>query len=478
MSETRKRNAAYRIGGRRSTGRRLARLTACLLLGVTVAAAQTLLIRGGKLFDATSDQVRPNTGIAIANGRILAVDPDPTTTGLQSDRVIDLDDDRTVLPGFFNLHAHYNVELFGRERVEELEVQPVVYLANGVTSTFTCGEFDPEGVLAMRHRIERGKQIGPRILNSGPYFGTGRPGWNPRVTPEQIGREIDEWAARGVAGIKVKRITEPHLKAVIERAHAHGFTVTGHLESGIDGHVNSNTAIRLGIDRVEHFFGGDVLDPTKPAYEGVARLDATSPEVEKVLELFLRRRVYFDATLSLYALLGRHQGHWETWTDERRFFTDYVRSLPEPTVPKEIVGLFAKVYSVKLQTVKKFYDRGGGDLITLGTDFVSHGKYLAGFSTHREVQAMVFAGISPAAALKIATINGARALGMGDRLGTIEPGKLADLFVVRGNPLDDIRATRNVELVVKSGTVYDSAELLRSVEGKLGPNSAQEAEKW
>jgi imidazolonepropionase-like amidohydrolase len=117
-------------------------------------------------------------------------------------------------------------------------------------------------------------------------------------------------------------------------------------------------------------------------------------------------------------------------------------------------------------------------LITLGTDFVSHGKYLAGFSTHREVQAMVFAGISPAAALKIATINGARALGMGDRLGTIEPGKLADLFVVRGNPLDDIRATRNVELVVKSGTVYDSAELLRSVEGKLGPNSAQEAEKW
>lgn len=459
-------------------GTRLSILTLNLLLGVSVAAAQTLLIRGGKLFDAKSGQVRANTGIAIANGRLLYVDLDAEATDLKFNRVVDLDDDQTVLPGFFNLHAHYNVELFGRERIEELEVQPVVYLANGVTSTFTCGEFDPEGVLAMRRRIERGEQTGPRILNSGPYFGAGRPGWDPGITPEQIAREIDEWAARGVAGIKVKHITEPHLRAVIERAHAHGLTVTGHLESGINGHVNSNTAIRLGIDRVEHYFGGDALDPAKPAYEGVAQLDPASPEIEAVLDLFLSRRVHFDATLSLYALLGKHEGHWGTWTDERRFFTNYVRSLPEPTVPEDIVGLFAKVYSVKLQTVKRFYDRGGGDLITLGTDFVSHGKYLAGFATHREVQAMVLAGITPAAALKIATINGARAMGMGDRLGSIERGKLADLFVVRGNPLDDIRATRNVELVVKAGTVYDSAELLRSVEGKLGPKSAREAEAW
>lgn len=459
-------------------GTRLTILTLNLLLGASLAVAQTLLVRGGKLFDAESGQVRANTGIVIANGRILHVDLDAAATDLKFDRVLELDDDRTVLPGFFNLHAHYNVELFGRKRIEELEVQPVVYLANGVTSTFTCGEFDPEGVLAMRRRIERGEQAGPRILKSGPYFGAGRPGWDPGITPEQIGRELDEWAARGVAGIKVKYITEPHLRAVIERAHAHGLTVTGHLESGINGHVNSNTAIRLGIDRVEHYFGGDALDPEKPAYEGVAQLDPASPEVDAVLDLFLARRVYFDATLSLYALLGKHEGHWETWTDERRFFTNFVRSLPEPTVPEDIVGLFAKVYSVKLQTVKRFYDRGGGDLITLGTDFVSHGKYLAGFATHREVQAMVLAGIAPAAALKIATINGARAMGMGERLGSIERGKLADLFVVRGNPLDDIRATRNVELVVKAGTVYDSAELLRSLEGKLGPKSAREAEAW
>ena len=80
----------------------------------------------------------------------------------------------------------------------------------------------------------------------------------------------------------------------------------------------------------------------------------------------------------------------------------------------------------------------------------------------------MLAGIPPAAALRIATINGARALNVATTLGTIEPGKLADLVVVRGNPLADIRNTRHVELVMKDGVTYDPRALLKSVEGKIG----------
>ncbi len=80
---------------------------------------------------------------------------------------------------------------------------------------------------------------------------------------------------------------------------------------------------------------------------------------------------------------------------------------------------------------------------------------------------MVRAGLPPVDVLKIATINGARALHLGDKLGTIEPGKLADLLVVKGNPLTDIRATRTVHTVVKGGVVYDTQELLAGVRGKL-----------
>ena len=82
------------------------------------------------------------------------------------------------------------------------------------------------------------------------------------------------------------------------------------------------------------------------------------------------------------------------------------------------------------------------------------------------------AGIPPADVIKFATRNAARALGVGDKLGTIEPGKLADLVVMRGNPLADIRNTRRVRLVMKSGRVYDPAELLASVKGAIGPRTA------
>jgi imidazolonepropionase-like amidohydrolase len=119
------------------------------------------------------------------------------------------------------------------------------------------------------------------------------------------------------------------------------------------------------------------------------------------------------------------------------------------------------------RTTKALYDAGG--VLTLGTDNPSTGEFLAGFSAHRELHTLVLTGIPPAAALKIATINGARALGVSDKLGTIEVGKLADLFVVRGNPVADIKNTRNVELVLKSGFVYDPKELLAQAKGKIGP---------
>ena len=84
------------------------------------------------------------------------------------------------------------------------------------------------------------------------------------------------------------------------------------------------------------------------------------------------------------------------------------------------------------------------------------------------------AGIPNAEVIRIATINGARAIGLGDRLGTIEIGKWADLFIVKGDPLHDIRRTRDVVAVIRNGDVYDPDELLESVVGKLGPESADD----
>jgi imidazolonepropionase-like amidohydrolase len=103
---------------------------------------------------------------------------------------------------------------------------------------------------------------------------------------------------------------------------------------------------------------------------------------------------------------------------------------------------------------------------------------LPGFAYHRELLAMTYAGIPPAAVLKAATINGARALGIDTRLGSIEAGKLADLYVVRGNPLDDIKAARDIKIVFRDGIAYDTAELLQSAEGKIGPVGPDDHADW
>jgi imidazolonepropionase-like amidohydrolase len=146
--------------------------------------------------------------------------------------------------------------------------------------------------------------------------------------------------------------------------------------------------------------------------------------------------------------------------------------------PRPINEQFERIYWVKRRTVKAFYDAGGGDLITLGTDHPSWGEFVSGFAAHRELHAMVLAGIPPIDAIRIGTINGARALNVSAYLGTIEAGKFADLFVVNGNPLEDIRNTRNVAIAMKAGQVHDATQLLDRVVGTIGPRNAAEEAAW
>ncbi|MBT5155798.1 MAG: hypothetical protein HOM44_17065, partial [Gammaproteobacteria bacterium] len=124
----------------------------------------SLVIRGGWLFDSVSDQRRPNTGIVIRGGKITAVDADVEQQILRTSNVIDLADNDTVLPGMIDLHAHYNLDLVDKGRVEEVVTNGIVFLANGVTSTWSAGEYYPERVQAQRDRIAAGESIGPRLF--------------------------------------------------------------------------------------------------------------------------------------------------------------------------------------------------------------------------------------------------------------------------------------------------------------------------
>lgn len=289
-----------------------------------------------------------------------------------------------------------------------------------------------------------------------------------------------KWAANGARGFKAKGIRPEHLSVLIDEAHRHGLTVTGHLDSGFRNSVNPRDAIAMGIDRIEHFMGGDAISDDRGAYTSLEQLDLSRPEVAVIIKTYLAQHVFFDATLSAYGYFAQREPRelYEYWIPEMDFLTPYARSVVEKTLPRRVNEQFGRILKAKLKEVKAFYDAGGGDLISLGTDHPSWGEFWSGFGSHRELHALVLAGIPPAAALKIGTINGARAISLGSKLGAIERGRFADLFVVRGNPLDNIRNTRNIRLVMKAGVVYDPAALLASAKGKMGPARAEDGAWW
>ncbi|WP_419934154.1 amidohydrolase family protein [Candidatus Palauibacter sp.] len=437
------------------------------------------LITGGRWLDVRTGTLVENDGIGIRDGRIVSIGVPPDTAEFLTD--FTLQDDMTILPGLIDLHAHYAVDLFGEGRVDETAAYPELFLANGVTTTFPAGEMDPVRMRELRFAIERGERDGPRILNSGPYYGSWRRGWDDEaMTADSLRREVDHWAAQGAAGFKAKGIRPEHLSVLIDQAHEHGLTVTAHLDSGFGDSVNPRDAIHMGIDRVEHFLGGDMMPADRTAYASLEVFDDFEGDaLRDIIDLYVSRGVNFDATLSIYGYWGPHDPEMtEYWTDELRFLTPYMREVVEARPRRPVNESFARMSPIKRRTLKAFYDGGGRDLITLGTDHPSWGRYWSPFAVHRELLALARAGVPPADVFRIATLNGARAMGLGDELGSIEVGKLADLIVVRGNPLEDVRAARDPWFVFTQGRMHAPADLFAMVEGRIGPTDPSDESAW
>jgi imidazolonepropionase-like amidohydrolase len=440
---------------------------------------EQLIVRGGWLFDGISDTRRRNTGIVIRDGIFVEIDADLEGSVLTDGSVIDLADSDTILPGMIDLHAHYNFDLVDNGRAEEVIYNGIIFLANGVTSTWSAGEYFPERVLQQRDLVDSGEAVGPRLFASGPYFGGFRceysiktadddcAAWPNDISEAEIRAEVDYWADRGVVSIKIKQATPGEAKILIEQAHKNGMTTTGHL-ANYDGEydVHARDAILMGIDRLEHRI---TLGSGGPR----------SANMQQMIDLLLEHQVYFDANLQMYGgiNLRKELGAAMIWADEAQYFTPYTRELLEKRGPPPPESSEVEFAQRKLE-FKKFYESGGGDLLIVGTDEPVYTTLLPGFAFHRELLAMVYAGVPSVAVLKAATINGANALGVADKIGSIEAGKMADLYVAKGNPLEDIKAARDVQLVIKSGVVYDPESLLKSAVGKIGPAGPGDHADW
>ncbi len=421
-----------------------------------------LALVGGNIIDGTGGPVRVGWSVLIHNERI-------DTVGLNIEipagaEILELNG-RTIMPGLVDMHGHLYANVGGVIK-NQFDPYPSLYLAGGVTTIFSPGDFDPEGTVALRDRIERGETVGPRILTAGPYFDNApsKISWIQGVSsPEEALDQFEVWRNQ-INAVKVyTSITEPQLEAIIRASHAAGFMVTGHLTS-----VSAGTAIELGINGLEHGIFGmpEFWNKDQSFWDqfcSLAELDIHGEAAMTLMDKIVENNVFVDpTTVALQSALPDFDpvvDNWETYlsAETRVNVSNMMKQFtPEPAYLECLTRAIEK----QNQFIGELHRRGG--LIVAGTDPVAP-QLIPGYGLHREIQNLVEAGLTPLEAIKATTYNASVALKK-SHIGTIEAGKLADIMVVEGDPSITISDIGNVVMVFKAGRKYDPVELRKSVQ--------------
>jgi imidazolonepropionase-like amidohydrolase len=413
-------------------------------------APRVVLVHAGHVLDRPGRAARGPSTLVIRDGRIAAIRSGfvgPTDAALAGAELIDLRD-RYVLPGLVDSHVHLTSDTGGvLSQLEEVQLSPAAKaynaLANahktlgaGFTTVRNLG--DRDGVtLALRDAIRAGKVVGPNIVDAGTSISTTSGHMDPALGfrdelrdaldrhdnlcdgADACRRAVRLQVARGVDVIKIattggvnsrigaglgRQMFDDEAQAIVDTARLYGKKVAVHAH-GVDG---VKIALAAGVDSIEH---GTTLD-------------------DESLELFRKSGAYYVPTLSTV------NGYLERIAADPNAYAPAVRAKVDWRI--RITG----------ESLRKAVP--AGVKIAFGTD--------AGVSKHGrnadEFELMVKHGMTPSQALEAATVNAADLLGLAEEVGTLEPGKRADLIAVDGDPLRDVTVLKNVPFVMKDGAVF------------------------
>ncbi|MDB5470766.1 MAG: amidohydrolase, partial [Caulobacter sp.] len=414
---------------------------------------RTVVLRHVRIIDGTGAPAQADRTIVLEGGKIAAVGPAAMAVP-KGATVLDLAG-YTVLPGLVGMHNHMyyiarpNYDAAGHSEPPLVVPQmtftsPRLYLAAGVTTMRTAGSVEPYADLNVKSLIDAGQMAGPHMDVTAPYLeGKGSPfiQMHQLTGPEDARRMVAFWADQGATSFKAyMNITRAELGAAIEEAHKRGLKVTGHLCS-----VTYPEAAELGIDDLEHgFVVNTQLDPGKqpdlcPQTVGAPTLltmTPDSPRADALIKLLVERRVAVTSTLPVFE--QGVSGHaplnpraMAVLTPQAREAYLYARNLRNAP-PREQFADAARGFRNAMALERRFVAAGG--LLMAGPDPTGNGGVIPGFGDQRGVELLVEAGFTPVEAIRIATLNGASYLGLADRIGSIAPGKNADLVIVKGDP--------------------------------------------
>jgi len=442
------------------------------------------IFKSALLIDGKGNAAKPHQTIIISNGKIDWVGDDEKAMLPKGAKIIDLNG-KAIMPGLVMLHEHMYISAHSVDpRYLNLRQSPFtfprLYLAAGATTIRTCGSIEPYSDMRIKKDIELGLLPGPNMELTAPYI-EGKSSRFPQMkenkTPEEAAAFVTYWADQGFTSFKVYMgVDKPILNAAIEAAHKRHLKITGHLDI-----VTYKEAASLGMDNLEHGFmastdfaaGKKENEPPAAgaAIKALANLDLQADSVKQFIQFLIDKKIGITSTLAVFegATTTQPRPNAEAINamspDTRDFYLQRLVTVKSTAGPTDFDKAFAKAAKME----KLFYDMGG--LLTVGTDPTGNGGTLAGYGNWRAIELLVEAdGFTPLQAIKIATLDGSIALGLEKTIGTIEPGKSADLLITDGDPSKNISDIRKVVYVFKNGVGFNSKKLFESVKGKIGFN--------
>jgi imidazolonepropionase-like amidohydrolase len=397
-----------------------------------------LALRHAHVIDGTGRAPLEDTTIVIDGSVIQAVAPDALVPS--EAQVLDLRG-LSVLPGLIDAHVHFGGFVvddpdwqftlwsalpFFLDFARDFKRRRMLALESGVTTVRSAGDNHPQ-ILRLRDRVDAGRRVGPRITAVGPIFTA--PGGHPAGTIYRKNRYVIEHATR--------QVDDPdEARAEVQRLASDGVDQIKAVYGGVNPidlghpvpklqlrvlHALADEAHRCGLPAMVH------VGTAKDAIEAVSACadslehgilpGADSPECPaELISTMLSRETFFVPTLTA------------AWAMRRMF----------PDALGNAMRWVAEMHRA-------------GVCIALGTDAGAPGVVI-GRAAHKELELLVESGLTPREAIAAGTRNAAGVIRRAERLGTIEPGKQADLIAVAGDPLKDIRMTREIRLVLKDGT--------------------------
>lgn len=455
--------------------RSLNRLLVLLFLTASPVPAQTLTIANATVVDVANGTLHPGTTVVVDGNRIVSVGEAAATRA--GGQVVDAKG-LYLIPGLWDMHTH---AYFGWSTdLGDNYVLPL-FIANGITGVRDMGS-DLDAVLHARGDVAAHRLVGPRMVVSGPMLDGPRATYKsaiPIATPDDGRKAVDLLKDRGVDFIKIQSgVPLDAYLAIAAEAKARGIEFEGHVPDA----VRASEAIAAGQRTFEHLIG--IFEASTPDEDGFLQRRygaGRNPAENKSLAAFLDRydpareaaliRSLAADTVWQCPTLFWERGQWlvdvidftkdpdiaftpRSWIDRK--FPASQKSIAA-SMDTDPLAVRQKFVQHELEIVRRLHAAGVPFLA--GTDTPAGVDVTPGISLHLELQRFVAAGFTPLEALQTATINPARFFGKLADFGTVETGRVADLVLLRANPLDDIANTRLIAGVIADGKYWSSADL-------------------